>query len=294
MKRKHLYLFLLISIFASKYFVTNVSALEQKSLEREFMIKAPKELVELYNEDKFYISNDWFNKDGTIPSDVKVITQYVKTNTKYSKGQAVETKNEVITKEEYNEEAENNGMEKVVVGNCNLQSSMYNDCWETNTKRLTVAYFSSAPTRIVVVNTWKSIPAVKSYDTIGLFHDGKFNVTSAKGWQYYNDTAQQYSYGGENVKIANNGISISQNIDDNASRGLSNELWVYGNFNSNIQHFTASYQHAVNNISLATSKNFTFSGDGMGRVFKWNSSYSNWDNMNGVCANITSNYLWFC
>lgn len=127
-----------------------------------------------------------------------------------------------------------------------------------------------------------------------MLHNGNLNITNAYGYQKYNGNTISYSYNGTNMKTASNGVSISQDIVDSVSSSLSNELWVHGSFTGSAHQITASYQHAVKNIDLATSKNFTFSTDGMGRVFKWNTSYSNWDNMQGVCANITPNYLWYC
>jgi hypothetical protein len=88
------------------------------------------------------------------------------------------------------------------------------------------------------------------------------------------------------------GISISQNIIDDTYNVLQNDLYVSGTQGQYMQ-MAASYQHAVTNIDLATSMNFNFYAWGMGRVFNWNTSWSNWDNMQGVCFN-WSPYLWTC
>lgn len=292
-------IFIVILIIIVLLLTPNVNALEeqvdlQTELEEKFLKEAPKILLDLYNETNFKISPEWFDKDGKIPQDIKILNQYEKVTTKYRKGIPVESKSEIITKEEYNNFNKNEDSKSVVVGNCTLPAYMYNDCYETNAKRLTLTYYTYPESKIGVINTWKTLPSIKSYDTIGVYHDGKFTVTSANGWQYYDDNSQYYSYNGTNMKNDTGGISISQDIVNSVSSSLSNELWVYGYFNTNLQQLTASYQHAVTNISLATSKNFYFSGNGMGRVFYWNTSWSNWDNMQGVCANITYQYLWFC
>ena len=97
------------------------------------------------------------------------------------------------------------------------------------------------------------------------------------------------------MKISNTGqkgVSISQNIVDNVYNVLQNDLYISGT-QGEYMRMAASYQHAVKNISLATSMDFTFNAWGMGKVYNWNSSTSNWDNMQGVCFN-WSPYLWTC
>lgn len=258
-----------------------------------FLKEAPDNLKERYLESPFDISKYWFNEDGTIRSDMKLKNQYIKSSVRYKDGVAIEIKNELMTKENFYK-SYNDNTKSLNVGNCGPAYYMTTDCWETNYKILTVIYYTSPANMIGVINQWKTIPSIKSFDSIGLYHNGYYPVTYASGVQYYDGNSILYSYNGTNMNLDSNGVSVSQNIVDTVSSTLSNELWVFGSFNSRIQAFTASYQHAVNNITLDTSKNFYFSGNGMGRVFYWNSSWSNWDNMQGVCGNITPQYLWFC
>ena len=98
------------------------------------------------------------------------------------------------------------------------------------------------------------------------------------------------------INANESGISISQNLVNNAYTILQNELWVRGSISSSSvgDMILASYQHAVQDIDLTTAKNFNFSGSGMGRVFAWNTSYSKWDNMQGVCLKNGGNILWNC
>lgn len=314
-------LMIVLTIMSTIIFTYRVNALEinsidmldenlrikEQEMQQNFISQAPKELIELYNEGNLTLNASWFDEDGNFDTNYRILTQYQETQTYYKNGKAIESESKVITKEEYDAYAINDSnittlnsnstnSTNVVIGNCELSSYLYNDCWETSAKRITLAVKDGYPNnaRIVIINTWKTIPSVKSYDSIGFYSNGNFTITNAYGYQKYDGNTISYSYNGDNMKLATNGVSISQNIVDSVSSSLSNELYVHGNFINSAHQITASYQHAVNNISLETSKNFAFSGDGMGRVFDWNTSYSNWDNMQGVCANITSAYLWFC
>lgn len=309
--------FTMITLLMSPLAILNVFALDNNSnqsslvkmgevteakLINNFLEQAPEELVELYNDDSFEITYEWFDEDGNFDTDFEIMTQYIETVTKYENGEVVDVEEHTLTKEEYDSYDNTASTYSYQIGNCTLDSPMYNDCWETNAKRLTLAIKREYPTdeenwqklKIAVINTWKTIPSVKSYDTIGLNHEGTFNVTNAYGYQNWDGNVITYSYNGTNMKKDSSGVSISQNIVDSTTSSLSNILWVHGQFNSGAQHINASYQHAVKNISLETSKDFTFNADGMGGVFMWNSSYSNWDNMRGVCVNIATNYLWVC
>src|SRR5690606_23322756 len=118
--------------------------------------------------------------------------------------------------------------------------------------------------RVDVINVWKNMPVVRSFDSIGLLYNG-FTMTSAQGRQWYNTSSNpntqyvSYGYQGANMKISTSGqkgVSISQNIIDDLGSLLQNDLYVYGRLESNTQ-MAASYQHAVTSITLATSHNFT-------------------------------------
>lgn len=208
-----------------------------------------------------------------------------------------------MTEEQYNLKSNS----RAIVGNCTEQV-WASDCRETTYKRFMFLVSQDVPGSnefiITVTNQWKIIPSTKSYDNIGVYFRG-YSPTDAHGYQYYRNSSSTeeqyiyYSYRGNNMSIDQNGhgISISQNIVDNVSGSLKNELWIRGVKAENMSpKVYASYQHSVVNISLSTAKDFTFSPSGMGSVFDWNSSYSNWDNMQGLCHNQdpTDNFLWTC
>lgn len=262
----------------------------------KFLKQASPELKKIYNEQPFLLGEEWFDKAGNLypVKDLKV--KYIEIST-YINGEDSSkniTNQRLLTAEEYN-----NWIPKQTKSSCDQWGAV--DCWETTAKRIVIIYQTFPSEQAKVLNQWKSLPQVRSFDTIGLLYNN-FTMTSASGRQWYNTSSNpdvhqyiDYGYGGTNMKISNTGqkgVSISQNIVDNAYTFLQNDLYVYGTQGSNMQ-MAGSYQHAVNNISLETSKNFNFDAWGMGKVFNWNVSWSNWDNMQGVCFN-WSNYLWTC
>ncbi len=271
------------------------NSIDENKIE-DYIKNTPKEVSEEYIKDPYTLSENLFDEDGNVKEILDFDTMYIKTTTYYSgsKGNVV-SREEIISEEEYN-----NASTYGVVGNCQ-NGGIANDCWETSAKKLSLfVYINNLPyVNIRVLNQWKTIPVIRSYDTIGLLFN-LFTPQTAYGYQNYNTSSNaskqiiNYSYGGTNMKIESNGISISQNIVDNVYTYLENELWVEGQLDSNwYGQFAASYQHATENITLETSKNFIFHEYGMGGVFLWNQPHSNWDNMQGVCSN-NSPYLWVC
>lgn len=188
------------------------------------------------------------------------------------------------------------------LASCNNGAS----CYETSAKRLAIYIYTIPNQMIKLINQWKTIPSVKSFDNIGIVYEN-FNLTSATGRQCYNtatNTSSQcidYGWNGNNMSVrtendGQKGISISQNIINSVYNYLQNELTVYGTGNDGWfadLKVAGSYQHAVTDIDLATAKNFKFDGWGMGKVYNWNTSWNKWDNMQGVCLN-WSGYLWTC
>lgn len=327
MKGKLYNLFFILVIFLVSEFDVNANTIESnfvnntfdnnkivtKKMEQDFVQNAPQEILELYNDGTISITPGWFDKFGRFDKKILVKTEYIETVTEYKNGIAINTIERLISKNDfdnYDKISQLNINSQNRTTNCSVQDGLFNDCWETNAKRLSLVlhykngtYDGTDEYKVTVINKWKKIPIVKSYDTIGLLHKGLATESSgnrgitlenAYGYQYYDGNMIYYSFRGDNMKIENNGISISQNIVDSVSKTLSNELWVVGKFPMGWGGFTASYQHAVNDISLATSKNFKFSTEGLGRVFNFSASWNNWDKMQGVCTNIYPQYLWVC
>lgn len=293
---------IILSIMKVEAHTLEISKYTQEEKQEEFLRQVPSNLKDIYEDENFYISSEWFDEKGVVKKVKELQVLYIENTTIYEKGKVSSTTSKEITKSDYNTRNS-----RMIVGNCSIEV-WGQDCWETSYKRLLILVFEeeigSKEYTISLVNTWKSIPTIKSYDNIGVYYYA-FNLTSANGYQYYYTNSSNvkqvvnYSYNGQNMKISSNndGVSISQNIANDATSGLQNELWVYGKRSDNYYpKINASYQHATQEISLSTAKNFNFAGNGMGGVFAWNTSYNKWDNMNGLCynANTNDNILWYC
>ncbi len=264
-----------------------------------FLEQAPEELKVAYEDQPFVLSDDLFDENGNLLPILKYHVKYVETSTfRSSMGEEYNlTTEKLLTPEEYSSW-------KPVQSRATCSEPWGAvDCWETNAKKVYMIVYDwgeNNHVKVVVTNLWKTMPSVRSYDSIGLLYNN-FTMDTAWGFQYFrivgdtNISMIKYSYQGQNMKISTTGqkgVSISQNIVNNNIDYLQNELHVEGDMDAYFQA-AGSYQHAVTDISLETSKNFTFDAWGMGKVFNWNTSWDQWDNMQGVCLNWSS-YLWTC
>lgn len=135
---------------------------------------------------------------------------------------------------------------------------------------------------------WKGIPSTRSFDVIGFYGFGlDFGEGTQQGNQIYelNGTysAIDYAWNGTNIKKFDNGFGISMNIVNSDITDL--QLLVECYVTPTVTHPTiyASYQHAVQTLSLADSQNYTLGGSGLGSVFIFPYSISQkYDGMSGV------------
>lgn len=143
-------------------------------------------------------------------------------------------------------------------------------------RKLTIVKSCSSNCSIIVKCTWNSIPRVKSYDVIGARLSGTSllgniittRINSSSGTEYSNNIYKLTKGFGVSVKLPSSGTGISIEQKYTVSKGGR----VY-----------ASYQHAKSNISLATSKLYTISSSGYGRVFSFFGAAANvFDEMEGV------------
>lgn len=139
--------------------------------------------------------------------------------------------------------------------------------------KITKTSTSTSANLIVVTADWKQMPKIKSYDVIGVrlvntsFANNITTMAFFDGKSYSPAGTNQFNSGyGASIKLieCNNSIKIQQVFKAYAGGT------VY-----------ASYQHSVKNISLADSKNFTISANGLGSVFKFNNN-NLFDQMSGV------------
>ena len=153
----------------------------------------------------------------------------------------------------------------------------YGTYYETQSKQLVLtSSCTSSYCTIIITNTWKKNPAVRSYDMIGVrlsstyFYDD--TVTSTLRM---NDT----NYNRSGMMGASNGVGCAMKLRSTGDvdfivlkvRVLPQGI-VYG-----------SYQHAVRSINLDTALNFNFDSNGYGGVFLYPSSIgTTFDQMAGV------------
>lgn len=149
---------------------------------------------------------------------------------------------------------------------------------ETPSKKLTMASSCYSDYCFVSVYLgWKKVPAVTSYDVMGIRLTNSTLYDSTNTFVAKMDGNITTTYA--RAVRASNGLAdvfkITSGIDyatmDARVTPSSNGV-LYG-----------SYQHAKKTISLANASNFTFSGTGYGSVFLWPSSIrSSYDEMGGV------------
>ena len=143
----------------------------------------------------------------------------------------------------------------------------------------------------VFIATWKGIPSTRSFDVIGLRGYGfEFALGSQGGEQIYTLNGEReiinYAWNGTNIKRFDDGFGISMNIVNSDITSLT--LAIDCDIKATITHpsISGSYQHAIRNLSLADSQNYTLGVTGLGDVFVYPYSISQkYDGMSGVLVN---------
>lgn len=164
--------------------------------------------------------------------------------------------------------------------------SMY---YETTAKKLSLVLLGGTTWNYVVLTaTWKYIPTTRSYDVIGFRGYGlEFRDGSQIGEQVYilngNYTVINYAWNGTNIKRLDNGFGISMNIVNSDITYLQLMTECDVKVTQSYPAIYGSYQHAVENVSLANSQNYTLTGAGLGHVFEFPYSISQkYDGMSGL------------
>lgn len=185
-----------------------------------------------------------------------------------------------MTPEDYesfvNSDIMNGEIKTAVLEDTNLNKILY---YETPMKILKVS--SSCSTNCIVVTslTWKSKPAVKSYDHIGAFFENTSLVGSVKSYLLSGNTYVSSSYDISNASGIASAIKLP---DTNEALNIVQEFSVKKSGSINV-----SYQHARKNISLANSKRFKISRNGYGGVFDYDEDITNYyDAMGGLTLNL--------
>ncbi len=132
-------------------------------------------------------------------------------------------------------------------------------------------------------NSWKSMPKYKSFDVMAIRWESNFSLDTYFGEQITNGNTDYVSYnvGNGNYKSGTNAIGLSQNLVDSATE-IDNKLYVTG-FCSSSGTVYATYQHAQDEITLATSKLYNFSSSGYGNILSFYGNASGiYDNTTGL------------
>lgn len=124
---------------------------------------------------------------------------------------------------------------------------------------------------------WKKLPKIRSYDVFGFLAPG-INYSGLKAKVNFYGTLTQLT---NNINQTSNGYGISVKLPTDCNQ-ISMEISFKTTSSGTIY---ASYQHSVKNISLYDSMNYTFSYNGLGKVFLFNNE-SLFDKMGGVEMNI--------
>ena len=199
-------------------------------------------------------------------------------------GQVIDSYTNVLSEKEYEIQSS-----IAPITNCYVSDAQA--CWETSYKKITLTlaiikdkkYFSAS-----VFNQWLKEPTIKSADVIAMRYTGSLTKSDYWGEQYYTANGKSekifYNKDNSNMQAFSNGVGLTMNLVDSGSK-FSNALNLNGYY-SNISDVTfyATYQHAQSNVTVANSKKYSLSSNGLGGVIKFNSSsISNcYDGMQGI------------
>ena len=198
-------------------------------------------------------------------------------------GNIIETTSSYLTEEEYERES------KIQLYN-NCTDSEAQACYQTSYKRLTMLLSKNASSKYFtafVSNTWLQNPNVKSADVIALRYTGNVSINDFYGYQYYKEAGvnKNYYYNSSNAnsKKFSNGVGISMNLVD-AGSSFKNYLFFNGYYSDANMMIYTSYQHAKSNVSVANSKVYNLSSNGLGGVINFTNATtrSQYDAMGGV------------
>lgn len=146
---------------------------------------------------------------------------------------------------------------------------------ETQAKRLAIGKSCTGNScAIIINNTWKYVPKVKSYDVIGAMLSNTYGYVTIFKFDGTNHVCNNY------VKNSD-GIGCSYKLDSSATE----EFYTYMSFDVYTGGLVyGSYQHAISSVTLSQSKNYSFDINGYGNVFLFNTTKArnSYDGMDGV------------
>ena len=275
------------SILAMMVFIPNVFAKDNVFFTNMNGVEKTKEEYELMSEhfDKYLVQGmpqELFDEAVKDIDSIKTETlekKYIETITVRLPNGEVITKENLITKEEYD-----NYTPIVPLEDCNVGIA----CWETNAKEFSFNVTGSDDLKTFSVkNIWRTMPIVRSYDVIAARYsasNSNIRRTSYSGMQVGKENTY-YTSGNGNIKETSNGVGISMNLYDDVNDILNNFLFITFKLSGDVNlDFYATYQHATSNVTLAQSQDYTFGASGLGGVLDYASSTirNRYDGMQGL------------
>ncbi len=183
---------------------------------------------------------------------------------------------DTMTQEDYDKFIESNIMNAPRIGQEIYETPDTRTTYiEDNARKFQLSYACDNGCLISVTLTWKGQPTIRSYDVMGAYlHNTELmNVPST----VIQTTAGGTSY--TNLRNFSNGFGISMLLPQYGANIIANQLFRVKEQGT----VYASYQHAMSNISLANSQNYTLSRVGYGNVFEFAGVAANtYDRMNGL------------
>lgn len=182
-----------------------------------------------------------------------------------------------MTQEEYN--VFNNGgyfenkIEENIIYDYN-ENSIMGDTHSTANKTLKITKSCSSNCIMAVTATWINNPTIRSYDVMGV----RLSNVSLIGTVTTKAVTNSGTNYASNTQTFSNGFGASTLLPSGSS------VRVYQTFITTMGgKVYASYQHAMENTTLATSKKYTISSTGYGGVLSfYGSAVGVYDAMNGV------------
>ena len=153
--------------------------------------------------------------------------------------------------------------------------------FETPSNKLTlIKSCTTSRCTIVTTNQWLQKPVVKSYDVIGArFQGTSLDSDSITTRVKYGTTIESFN----DMKKYATGFGVSVKVPDTDKSIIVEQKFYVKNQGT----IFASYQHAIKNISLETSKLYRIDVSGYGNVFQFYGSATNaFSQMNGVSTNL--------
>lgn len=203
----------------------------------------------------------------------------------------VETRNKELTPAEEIYLQKNKNVHILADGklhNLDTENSINSDPWyhETSSKTVTISYeYKNGIYNISLENKWKTNPKVHSFDIIAVkwsYHKdtSDYTVTGKQTPKPLNPVVEyNESKSKDNIVKQNFGTGISQNLFDDYAP-YTNTINVQSTKNFGLVAW-GTYQHATSDITLAKSKSYTITNEGLGGILKHD--YANYyDGMQGV------------